>query len=169
MLSENIKTIRRSKGLSQEALASKLNVVRQTISKWEKGLSVPDSEMLMALSEVLEAPVSVLLGETTAAAKPDDLTALAEKLESINTKIAREKSLRRRLVQGLLIVICAAIIITVAVLIVLDSPYLSWDYQVPENAVVGVLFHAFEWLFVRAAPAVLIGAMAGIFLTRKFL
>ena len=53
MLKENIKTIRKSKGLSQEELAIKLNVVRQTISKWEQGLSVPDSDMLISLSEVL--------------------------------------------------------------------------------------------------------------------
>ena len=39
MLNENIKRIRKSKGLSQEELAIKLNVVRQTISKWENGVS----------------------------------------------------------------------------------------------------------------------------------
>ena len=54
MLSENIKTIRKSKGLSQDELAVKLNVVQQTVSKWERGLSVPDSEMLISISEVLE-------------------------------------------------------------------------------------------------------------------
>ncbi len=54
MLKENIKTIRKQKGLSQEELSIKLNVVRQTISKWEQGLSVPDSEMLISLSKVLE-------------------------------------------------------------------------------------------------------------------
>ena len=64
MLSENIKAIRKSKGLSQEELAIKLNVVRQTISKWEQGLSVPDSDLLIAISEALETPVSTLLGET---------------------------------------------------------------------------------------------------------
>ena len=53
MLNENIKAIRKSKGLSQEELAVKLNVVRQTISKWEQGLSVPDSDMLISISEVL--------------------------------------------------------------------------------------------------------------------
>ena len=58
MLSENIKTFRKAKGLSQEELAVKLNVVRQTISKWEQGLSVPDSAMLIALSQTLETPVS---------------------------------------------------------------------------------------------------------------
>ena len=40
MLSENLKTIRKSKGLSQEEFAVKLNVVRQTISKWERGGSL---------------------------------------------------------------------------------------------------------------------------------
>ena len=63
MLNENIKAIRKSKGLSQEELAIKLHVVRQTISKWEQGLSVPDSNMLISISEVLETPVSTLLGE----------------------------------------------------------------------------------------------------------
>ena len=63
MLSENIKARRKSKGLSQQELAIKLNVVRQTVSKWEQGLSVPDAAMLISLSEALETPVSVLLGE----------------------------------------------------------------------------------------------------------
>ena len=63
MLSENIKAVRKSKGLSQAELAVRLNVVRQTISKWEQGLSVPDSDMLISISEALETPVSVLLGE----------------------------------------------------------------------------------------------------------
>ena len=53
MLNENIKTIRKSKGLSQQELAVKLNVVRQTVSKWDQGLSVPDSDMLISLSEAL--------------------------------------------------------------------------------------------------------------------
>ena len=63
MLKDNIRFFRKSKGLSQEELAVKLNVVRQTISKWEKGLSVPDSEMLLHISEILEIPVSTLIGE----------------------------------------------------------------------------------------------------------
>ena len=63
MLNENIKTLRKSKGLSQEELAIKLNVVRQTVSKWENGLSVPDSSMLMLLAEELDTSVSTLLGE----------------------------------------------------------------------------------------------------------
>ena len=91
MLNENIKIIRKSKGLSQEELAIKLNVVRQTISKWEKGLSVPDSNMLISLSEVLETPVSTLLGETVVECKADDLKVISEKLEIINLQLAQRK------------------------------------------------------------------------------
>ena len=64
MLNENIKRIRKSKGLSQEELAIKLNVVRQTVSKWENGLSAPDSDMLITLADELDTSVNVLLGET---------------------------------------------------------------------------------------------------------
>ena len=89
MLSENIRAIRKSKGLSQEELAVKLNVVRQTISKWEQWLSVPDSDMLIALSEVLETPVSTLLGEKVAEEEADGLKTLCEKLEVINLQLAK--------------------------------------------------------------------------------
>ena len=95
MLSENLKNFRKAKGLSQEELAAKTNVVRQTISKWEKGLSVPDSEMLVTFSEALETPVSTLLGETVVESQADDLKVIAEKLEVINLQLAQRKSVRR--------------------------------------------------------------------------
>lgn len=82
MLNENIRELRKQKGLSQEELAIKLNVVRQTVSKWERGLSVPDAEILLSLGEVLDTPVSTLLGKTVIASEPDSLQALSEKLES---------------------------------------------------------------------------------------
>ena len=167
MLNENIRAIRKSKGLSQEELAIKLNVVRQTISKWERGLSVPDSDMLISISEVLETPVSTLLGETVIESKVDDLTAISEKLEIINLQLAQRKTTRRKILHWLLISLCAVIVTISVALIVLNSPYLGWDYSDPETAVVGVAFHAFEWLFVRLAPIILIGAIVGIFLTRK--
>lgn len=167
MLSENIKVIRKSKGLSQEDLAIKLNVVRQTISKWEQGLSVPDSDMLISISEMLETPVSTLLGETVAEPKADDLKSIAEKLEIINLQLAQRKTTRRKLLQWLLIALCVVIIIIATVLFVFNSPYLGWDYSDPEMAVAGAAFHAFEWLFVRVAPFILIGAIVGICLTWK--
>ena len=167
MLNENIKAIRKSKGLSQEELAIKQNVVRQTISKWEKGLSVPDSNMLISISEVLETPVSTLLGETVVESKVDDLKANSEKLEIINLQLAQRKTTRRKILHWLLILLCTVIVAISLVLIVLNSPYLGWDYNDPETAVLGVAFHSFEWLFVRLAPIIIIGAMVGIFLTHK--
>ena len=95
MLNENIKALRKAKGLSQQELAIKLNVVRQTISKWEQGLSVPDSDMLISLSEALETPVSTLLGETVIASEADTVKALSEKLEIINLQLARRKAMRK--------------------------------------------------------------------------
>ena len=167
MLSENIKTARKSKGLSQEELAVKLNVVRQTISKWEQGFSVPDSDMLIALSDALATPVSALLGEFAVRAEADDLKAIAEKLEIINLQLARQKAARRKTLRWLLIALCAVTVIIAAALVLLNSPYLGWNYSDPETAVAGAAFHAFEWLFVRLAPLVLIGAVIGLVLTRS--
>ena len=167
MLNENIRAIRKSRGLSQEELAVKLNVVRQTISKWEQGLSVPDSDMLISISEALETPVSTLLGETVTEPEADDLKAISEKLEVINLQLAQRKASRRKMLHWLFISVCAIIVIIFAALAALNSPYLGWDYSDPETAVVGVAFHAFEWLFVRLAPIIFIVAVVGIFLTRK--
>ena len=167
MLSENIKTIRKAKGLSQEELAVKLNVVRQTVSKWEHGLSVPDSEMLVSLSEVLETPVSILLGETVIEPQADDLKAISEKLEIINLQLARSKAARRKALHWLLIALCAVIAATFAILAVWNSSYLGWDFSDPETAVAGAALHAFEWLFVRFAPFVLIAAVIGAVFTRR--
>lgn len=167
MLNKNIQAIRKSKGLSQQELAVKLNVVRQTISKWEQGLSVPDSDMLIYISEVLETPVSTLLGETVVETTVDDIKVISEKLEIINLQLAKKKSARQNVIQWLLITLCVGIVITSVVLIVINSPYLSWNYNDPETAVLGVGFHIFEWLFVRLGPIVFIGAIVGIFLTRK--
>ena len=167
MLSENIKAIRTSKGLSQQELAVKVNVVRQTVSKWEQGLSVPDSDLLIALSEALETPVSTLLGETVEETEADTVKALSEKLEIINLQFARRKAFRRTALHWSLIAFCVLIVAVFAALAVVNSPYLGWDYSAPETAVMGVAIHAFEWGFVRLAPFALIAALVGAFLTRK--
>lgn len=72
MLGENIRTVRKERGISQEELAMQLNIVRQTVSKWEKGLSVPDAQLLIKLAEILKVPVSDLLG--------DDIESSTEKM-----------------------------------------------------------------------------------------
>ena len=166
MLHENIKAIRTSKGLSQQELAVKLNVVRQTISKWEQGLSVPDADLLIALSDALETPVSTLLGETVTETETDGLKAISEKLEVINLQLAQRKTTRRKLLHWVLIGLCVLIAVLFVLLFFLKSPYLGWDYTDPETAVLGVAFHSLEWLFVRVAPLALLGGIVGIFLTR---
>jgi len=110
MLSENLKNLRKARGMSQEGLADRLNVVRQTISKWEKGLSVPDSEMLIRLAEVLDTSVTVLLGETidlhSTEEECGELRAIAARLEQLNEQFARRNEQRRIIVRVLLAVIC---------------------------------------------------------------
>lgn len=167
MLSQNLKTIRKSKGLSQQELAVKLNVVRQTISKWEQGLSVPDSEMLISISEVLETPVSTLLGENVVVPEADTLKAISEKLEVINLQMAQKKNMRRKIIHWSLIGLCAIIMAIFVVLYFWKSPYQAWDYANPETAVLGVAFHSLEWLFVRVTPLAFVGAIVGIVLTRE--
>lgn len=167
MLSQNIKTIRKSKGLSQEELAVKLNVVRQTISKWEQGLSVPDADMLILLSDALETPLSVLLGEIIEESKPDDLKVIAEKLEIINLQLAKNRNAKRKKTITLLALLILAILSIFVVITVVGSPYLGWDYSDPELAVVGVALHAFEWFFIRLSPIILVGAIVGIFVIWK--
>ena len=167
MLNENIKALRKSKGLSQQELAVKVNVVRQTISKWEQGLSVPDSDLLIALSKALETPVSTLLGETVTESEADQVKALSEKLEIINLQFARRKAMRRSALHWLLIAVCLGILAVAAILVVVNSPYLGWDYSAPETAVMGVAIHAFEWAFVCLAPFILIAAIIGVCFTRK--
>lgn len=85
MFSENLKTLRKEKGFSQEQLATRLNVVRQTISKWEKGISVPDAELLIQLAEVLDVTVSDLLGKKIEIAEgQNEKDILASELAKLN-------------------------------------------------------------------------------------
>ena len=96
MLKDNLKTLRKNKGLSQEELAIKLNVVRQTVSKWEQGLSVPDAEMLISISEIFDTPVSTILGENIDEKEKNDLKVISEKLEVLNEQLSMQRKQRRK-------------------------------------------------------------------------
>lgn len=165
MLNENIKRARKAKGLSQEELAVKLNVVRQTVSKWENGLSVPDSNLLIALAAELDTSVSSLLGETMPEWEPEDLKVLSEKLEVINLQLAKRERAKTKTIRWVLIALCAGIVLLYAALGVMQSSYLGWDYGDPELAVAGTLLHGFEFVYVRVAPIVLLASGVGIVLT----
>jgi putative transcriptional regulator len=86
MFNENLKTIRKAKGYTQEELAIKVNVVRQTVGKWEKGLSVPDADTLANIADVLEVNVSELLGADVK--EEADKNEVAEQLAKISEQLA---------------------------------------------------------------------------------
>lgn len=167
MLSENIKVLRKKKGLSQEELAIKLNVVRQTISKWEQGLSVPDADLLIAISEALDTSVSTLLGETIEETPAEDLKMISEKLEVINLQLSKQRKAKLKTIFYLSLLIASITVLTFVILSLIQSPYLSWNYNDPETAIIGTLMHVFEFLFVRIAPFVLIASIIICIIVRK--
>ena len=156
MLKDNLKTLRKNKGLSQEELSIKLNVVRQTISKWETGLSVPDAEMLIKISELFETPVSEILGESIEEKETNDLKVISEKLEVINEQLSISQKQKRKRNFIFWIITDIFVILLFILLAVLGSPYQSFDYNNPEWAVIGTLWHSFEWVFFRIAPLLII-------------
>ncbi len=139
MLNENIKTLRKAKGFTQEEFAARLNVVRQTVSKWERGLSVPDSEMLIKISELLEASVSDLLGTEI----PDHAaqTDIARQLAAVNEQLAA-RNRRGKLIMKIFVGVMIGIIAINILLIALGSlfsvaPYIdsseTEQYQLSEK------------------------------------
>lgn len=117
MFGENLKRARQKQGISQEELASRLHVVRQTVSKWERGLSVPDADLLVRLAEILDIPVSVLLGGMPEPDAPAPDT-VAQQLAAINAQLAARSRFVRRVVR-VVAGICIGIAALYAVLMVL--------------------------------------------------
>lgn len=91
MIGEQIKTARKAKGVSQEELAVRLGVVRQTVSKWENGMSVPDADVLIQIAELLDVPVSQLLGVEPERGVQDMAGELARLNKELAAKIQKEK------------------------------------------------------------------------------
>lgn len=116
MFGENLKSIRKSKGYTQEELAIKLNVVRQTVSKWEKGLSVPDADILVRIAEVLDTDVSVLLGGSVE--KESDKDAVAEQLAKISEQAAIKNRRAKRIWKAIIIILSVIVIFNILLIIV---------------------------------------------------
>ena len=177
MLSENIKNLRKSKGISQEELAIKLGVVRQTVSKWEKGLSVPDSEMLIRLAEELNTTVNVLLGETVSQNDITEIQILAAKLELLNEQFAKRNKSRRLI---LIFIFIAIGILALRVLVFGLIEFLFMlDAMIRTDSSIGIIGGAdgptaifvasegFVPVKIIVAAIVLIVAVVGIYKTRK--
>jgi len=115
MFAENLKTLRKKRRLSQEELAIRLNVVRQTVSKWEKGLSVPDADTLIRIADTFEVSVSALLGARIET--ETEINAVAEQLSRINEQLAIKNRRARRLWKTVVIVFCTMIVLTIVFIV----------------------------------------------------
>ena len=114
MLAENLKKIRKDKGYTQEILAEKLNVVRQTVSKWEKGLSLPDVDMLSKIANVLETDVNILLdGQITTTDQSENVKQLAKINEQLTIKNRRYKKIMKTIAIILLIIVIFGILLVI--------------------------------------------------------
>ena len=114
-IANNIAEFRKKCGFTQKELAERAGVSSQTVSKWEKGLSVPDSELLIKLAEILEVPVSQLLGSKIEAEEQPD--ALAEQLSRINEQLAIKNRRAKRVWKAIAFIVGGIIAVYVLVLI----------------------------------------------------
>ena len=132
MFSENLKTIRKAKGYTQEELAIKVNVVRQTVSKWEKGLSVPDADVLSHIAEVLEVSVSELLGAEIK--QEDSKNKVAEQLAKISEQLAIKNRRSKKIWRTIGIILLVILILNIIWLAVGMISFNSYKYS--ENSIV---------------------------------
>ena len=180
MLNENIKSLRKAAGLSQEELAVRLNVVRQTVSKWETGMSVPDADMLIKISETLNIPVSTLLGESLPEQESQPTMAeLAEKLEFLNEQFARRAERNRKISRAVFSVIGIAAIAGIARHIFRFFHTRQFEQMLGSESSIGIIGGADgptqifitrsspSWATVIICIAVLIIAVMGYLRTRR--
>lgn len=174
MLNENIKALRKAKGLSQEELAIKLNVVRQTVSKWEKALSVPDAGMLIKIADALDTTVNDLLGEEAPEMAEQEFTkAIAAKLELLNEQFAKRNERKRKIWRIVFVAISlVALAGTVSELLLLSellrvnssTPIIGGADVATQKYVAGSGSH---WTGLIITILAGIAAVAGIYHTRR--
>lgn len=125
MFGENLKTLRKQKGFSQEELAARLHVTRQTVSKWEKNLSVPNADTLICLAEILEISVSELLGEKIE--NENTVSDIAEQLSRINQQLAVKNRRLRRIWKVIAIIVAVIVIRNILIAVFFSVPNISGD------------------------------------------
>ena len=127
MFGENLKTLRKQKGFTQEELETRLHVVRQTISKWEKNISVPDADTLIRLAEILEVSVSELLGAKIE--NENTASDVAEQLSRINEQLAIKNRRSRRIWKILAIILATIVLIYIFIGVLFSVPSLNESIQ----------------------------------------
>ena len=135
MFGENVKTLRKQKGFSQEELAARLHVVRQTISKWEKNLSVPDADTLIRLAEILEVPVSELLGAKIE--NENTASDVAEQLSRINEQLAIKNRRSRRIWKIVAIILAAIAFINILIAVLFSVSNFNEGIQSNQPEITG--------------------------------
>lgn len=133
MLQENIKNLRKERGLTQEELAIRLNVVRQTVSKWEKGLSVPDADMLQKIAEVLDVSVNILLGKKMEAEQSRN--EIAEQLSRINEQMAIRNRRSKRIWTVIAVLLGIWLLLNVVLMVLSYASYQNVTERTVSEAV----------------------------------
>lgn len=125
MLNENIKNLRKQKGLSQEELASRLNVVRQTVSKWERGLSVPDADMLEKIAQVLEVSIGDLLGSNIP--EGENESQIVQQLIRINEQMALRNRRTKRIIKAAAGIVIGFIVLNIILIVLNMATFQSYE------------------------------------------
>lgn len=133
MFADNLKTLRRARGLSQEELAGRLHVTRQTISKRENALSVPDAELLLRLAEELEVPVSRLLGGPVEEEPAPDQ--VAAHLAELNRLLAERNRRSRRIWRVVAGVLIGLVVATVLLMLLNAAAFRSITTDTEQTAI----------------------------------
>ena len=134
MLGEKIAALRKAQGMSQQTLAESLFVTRQTISKWEKNLSVPDADALIRLADALDTTVQALLGqpESTESTPPSDIAAA---LTRINDQLAIQNRRRTRIWKIVALVLGLYVAFNVLLLVLGYAGYAVYTGEVEAQVV----------------------------------
>lgn len=177
MLSDNLKNRRKAQGLSQDELASRVHVVRQTISKWENGLSVPDSDMLPRLAEALDTSVSMLLAEPTAPKEETQIQAVAAKLAYLTEQWEKRSERRRKIWRGIFILLGLIAVLALFSVLTDSIPYQAVIKEYSDGiSVIGgdngptniyIASGSFRAATLLAAFAAIPVAVVGIYKTRR--
>ena len=123
---ENLKNIRKSKNISQEYLAEKLGVSRQSVSKWETGENFPSMNNIMCLCEIFKCKINDLVHEDFT-----DIESLDSEIKESVVKFKKEKQIKVKLISKIIYImanIVNKIFIGVAVLIsimILALPFIG--------------------------------------------
>ena len=168
MLNENIKKLRQAKGLSQEELALRLNVVRQTVSKWEKGNSVPDAEMLVSIADAFDTSVAILLGDKLHDTECTEFQKLAVKLELLTEHILKQAERRRKILSFLFITVAVISLSTIIFNFIILTPAPPKDITIIGEADGATAIFVAGRLapLILAIPALVIAAV-GIYKTKR--